>query len=32
LYMKLPIDRIADFDREENDWKVVVSESDPTEV
>ena len=32
LYMKLPIDKIADFDRDENEWKVVISESDPTEV
>ena len=32
LYMKLPIDKIADFDRDENEWKVVISESDPIEV
>ena len=32
LYMKLPIESIADFDREENDWKVIKSEADPAEV
>lgn len=32
LYMKFPIDKIADFDKEENDWKVIKSESDPVEV
>lgn len=32
LYMKLPIEDIADFDRDENDWKVIKSDSDPVEV
>lgn len=27
-YLKLPIEKIADFDREENDWKVVQREDD----
>lgn len=28
-YIKLPIEKIADFDRVENDWMVVPSENDP---
>lgn len=28
-YLKLPIEKIADFDREENEWKVIVSPDDP---
>jgi uncharacterized protein (TIGR00369 family) len=28
-YMKLPIDKIADFDYEEQEWKVVSTEKDP---
>ncbi len=32
LYMKLPIEDIADFDQDENDWKVIKSDSDPAEV
>ena len=28
-YLKLPISRIADFDIEENEWKVVESPDDP---
>jgi len=29
-YLKLPLDGIADFDREENEWRVVPSDKDPT--
>jgi len=29
-YMKAPLSKIADFDPEENDWRVVVNENDPT--
>ncbi|MGB7054420.1 MAG: PaaI family thioesterase [bacterium] len=28
-YLKLPLDDIADFDREENEWRVVRSDKDP---
>jgi acyl-coenzyme A thioesterase PaaI-like protein len=28
-YLKLPIGKIADFDLEENEWKVVQSPDDP---
>ena len=28
-YMKAPLSKIADFDPEENDWRVVESENDP---
>lgn len=28
-YLKLPIEKIADFDREENEWKVIKSPDDP---
>lgn len=28
-YLKMPIEKIADFDLEENEWKVVISEEDP---
>ena len=28
-YLKLPIEKIADFDREENEWKVIASPDDP---
>lgn len=31
-YMKLPLDRIADFDYDEQDWRVVPSPGDPTTV
>jgi acyl-coenzyme A thioesterase PaaI-like protein len=31
-YLKLPLDDIADFDREENEWRVVPSEHDPESV
>ena len=31
-YIKMPLDRIADFDREAQEWKVVPSADDPREV
>jgi len=31
-YIKLPIDKIADFDHEEQEWKVVEMENDPDEI
>lgn len=31
-YIKLPLDEIADFDFEEQEWKVVPSPDDPDEV
>jgi acyl-coenzyme A thioesterase PaaI-like protein len=31
-YMKLPISKIADFDAEEQEWRVVPSSADPSEV
>ena len=31
-YMRLPIERIADFDYEEQEWRVVGLAEDPTEV
>jgi acyl-coenzyme A thioesterase PaaI-like protein len=31
-YMKLPIERIADFDYEEQEWRVVEGEEDPREI
>ena len=31
-YIKLPLEKIADFDFEEQEWKVTKSETDPTEV
>ncbi len=31
-YMKLPIGKIADFDYEEQEWKVVPTEKDPKEI
>ena len=31
-FLKLPIDRIADFDVEEEEWRVVSSPDDPQEV
>lgn len=31
-YMKLPIDKIADFDYEEQEWRVVPVEKDPEEI
>jgi len=31
-YIKLPLDKIADFDFEEQEWKVTPSKNDPVEV
>lgn len=31
-YIKLPLEEIADFDYEEQDWKAVLSEEDPEEI
>jgi uncharacterized protein (TIGR00369 family) len=31
-YIKLPLDKIADFDFEEQEWKITTSENDPIEV
>lgn len=31
-YLKLPLDKIADFDFDQQDWKVTPSEDDPEEV
>jgi uncharacterized protein (TIGR00369 family) len=31
-YIKLPLDKIADFDFEEQEWKVTESTADPAEV
>jgi acyl-coenzyme A thioesterase PaaI-like protein len=31
-YMKLPLEKIADFDFEENEWKVIKSENDPDAI
>ena len=31
-YIKLPLDEIADFDYDEQEWKAVLNEDDPTEI
>jgi uncharacterized protein (TIGR00369 family) len=31
-YIKLPLDDIADFNREENEWGVIASEQDPASI
>ena len=31
-YIKLPLDEIADFDYDEQEWKAVLNEEDPTEI
>jgi acyl-coenzyme A thioesterase PaaI-like protein len=31
-YIKLPLEEISDFDYEEQEWKPVLSDSDPTEI
>ena len=31
-YLKVPIEKIADFDIEENEWRVVELETDPKEI
>lgn len=31
-YLKLPLDKIGDFDHEENEWRVVPEAGDPAEI
>ena len=31
-YLKVPLEKITDFDIEENEWKVVELETDPIEI
>ena len=31
-YVKLPLDKIADFNREENEWRVISSDNDPLSI
>ncbi len=31
-YLKMPLEKIADFDRDENEWKVIKSDKDPGEI
>jgi hypothetical protein len=31
-YIRMPLERIADFDREDQEWRVVPSPNDPEEV
>jgi uncharacterized protein (TIGR00369 family) len=31
-YIKMPIDKIADFDNEEQEWKILISDDDPVEI
>lgn len=31
-YLRLPIEKIADFDRQENEWEIVKSLSDPLDI
>jgi len=31
-YMKLPIEKIADFDKDENEWRIVNSKDDPETI
>lgn len=31
-YMKMPLDRIADFDEQDEEWKVAASDRDPGEI
>jgi hypothetical protein len=31
-YIKLPLDEIADFDYEEQEWKAVPTDEDPAEI
>jgi hypothetical protein len=30
-YLKMPLDRIGEFDRESNEWRVVPSNRDPSD-
>jgi acyl-coenzyme A thioesterase PaaI-like protein len=31
-YLKLPLDQIADFDRDENEWRIIRSDDDPESI
>ena len=31
-YLKLPIEKIADFDRDANEWKVIKTDTDPASI
>ena len=31
-YLKLPLNRIADFDKEKNEWQVIQSDKDPISI
>ncbi len=31
-YLKLPIDKIADFDKDLNEWRIIESEADPAAI
>lgn len=31
-YLKVPLEKITDFDKDENEWKIVELESDPHEI
>jgi acyl-coenzyme A thioesterase PaaI-like protein len=31
-YMKMPIDKIADFDNEEQEWRIVLADNEPDEI
>lgn len=31
-YFKVPLEKITDFDKEENEWKIVPLENDPLEI
>lgn len=31
-YLKVPLEKITDFDREENEWRIVELETDPKEI
>ena len=31
-YLKVPLNKITDFDKEENEWRIVESDSDPKEI
>jgi len=31
-YMKMPIEKIADFNTEEQEWRIVLSDNEPKEI
>lgn len=31
-YLKVPLEKITDFDKEENEWRIISLESDPKEI